>query len=150
MGKQENVVGSDFLGNRRPNILTSTPAAPGALFAGVEGGLVRLTAAGPSWIYQSNQADDPNTHGYVYVRTVFIDPCISGHMSFGGNLNAANPILQFYESTDDGAHSTRQDAPGSLRFSDINVVGTPSSDGRDLILAATLDHTSAHVLVREY
>ncbi|WP_437676174.1 hypothetical protein [Sorangium sp. So ce131] len=145
------VVTREVLGNRRPNLLTSSPIAPGAVFAGVEGGLLRLTAEGSTWLYRAEQGDDPMQHGYVYVRSLWLDPCNAGHLVFGGGLNAPNEVMQLYESFDAGAHATRVDAPGLIQSRDIDIqAGATSEQGESLVLALSLDKVRTHVLVRKH
>jgi hypothetical protein len=151
---QDRVVSMAVLGNRRTNLLTSFSAVAGALYAGVEGGLVRVNAQGSSWLYQSGPGDDPAKHGYAYVKAVWVDTCAPQHFMFGGNLEGANVVLQLYESFDDGAHVTRLDAPAGLPFKTIDVeAGAASPDQRSFILSLTLDKFAgaphAHVLVAE-
>jgi hypothetical protein len=150
----QRVVTFEELGNRRPNLLTSSPHAPGAIFAGVEGGLLRVKGEEHSWIYLAEQRDEASESGYVYVRSLWLDPCDAQHIVFGGLLNGENKVLQLYETFDDGAQTARVDAPEGLAFDEIRIeAGAAPASGGSFVLALTLvsgEASSAHVLVREH
>ncbi len=150
----EEIVGTDRLGNRRPNLVTSVPTVPTNLLVGVEGGLFRYGPQGMTWIYRSEGGDDPAERGYSYVRMAWSDPSDPRHLLFGGPLNGDNSRLQLYETFDGGGSVARIEAPCGIAFSEIWIeAGTSSPRGDSLTLAVTLtdsdDRSRAHVLVRE-
>jgi hypothetical protein len=146
------VVGIDDIGNRRPNTLVVTERYPESTYVGIEGGLIEVTAAGWSWVFESMDGEGDD---YAYVRAVWVDPCDPEHMVFGGDLNGDDPVLQLYETFDGGEQVARIDSPSGVTSSDFRVERgvTLGAEGQDLALLLTLDGETvarSRVLVRRH
>jgi hypothetical protein len=144
---------TDVLGNRRPNVIVESAADPAAIYAGVEGGLVRITAEGTTWVFQKAE-EDTGPLRYTYVRTVWVDPCDANHLVFAGMENGNNDVLQIYETFDRGGKIDYVTTPavGAGPYT-VRAGAIASAGGEHFLFALTLgaDATQrVRLLVREH
>lgn len=111
------------LDNRRINSFALSTA--GNLFAGVEGGMVRLPrrpdgSVDPGshrWLFR---ADETSSLPYVYVSAIWVDPCDEDHVIFAGYTQASGDCrggrvpLYVYETRDAGRTLTPVTLPGVM------------------------------------
>jgi hypothetical protein len=103
--------GPDFaLENRRPNSLTSGPARPDTVYAGLEGMLIALegTALESVFAVSQNGSDDLP---YAYIRAIWLDPDDAEHLIFGGGINGVDTELSLFETDDHGANIEQLTGP---------------------------------------
>ena len=139
----ESLLTISDLGNRMPNVLTSSTADPGALYMGVEGGLVRWMAGKYSWVFKSEGSSSPVP--YIYVRAVWVDPCDAKHIVFAGLEQGINPLGDVYETPDGGKTFKHVTLPPLGAFTSLEFTGgVVAPDQRTLVLSITLDRKGAN------
>ncbi|HEX5633601.1 MAG TPA: hypothetical protein VFX50_10240, partial [Gemmatimonadales bacterium] len=136
------------ISNRRVNSFWSFPVDPGAVYAGVEGGLLRIAPGGQwRWIY----AVPPNGNRlYTYVRFVWVDPRDPQHIVFGGGERAEGSGREgLHETFDGGATTHIVDGPPGVPFSQAAVPAGVGLDGaRGLYVILVADGAGVRVMVR--
>ena len=123
-------LGTDVLSNRRPNALELPPAEPGTVYAGVEGALLAVTAAGGEWIFSGGEPQSP--WPYAYVTAIWVDPADRDHLIFGGKPNAVDSRLSLFETRDRGATLERVAPPRP--FTDPAVVQLAADGANGLVV----------------
>ena len=146
LGEGQRVV--EDISNRRVNAFWSFAADPGALYAGVEGGLLRVAPGGQwRWIYEV----PPNGNRlYTYVRFVWVDPRDPRHVVFGGGVRAEESGREgLHETFDAGATTHIMDGPEGIVFTRAAVPAGAVLDGRRGMYAILVaDGARWRVLVR--
>lgn len=136
------------LSNRRVNLLTSVPSRPGVLYAGVEGGLMRLGPTGSaSWLYK---VESSGNRLYTYVRFVWVDPADPAHVVFGGGVRAEDSRREGLHETFDGGQTTHVvQGPVNLSFARAAVpAGVVLDEGGRQFAIVVDDGSAIRVLVR--
>jgi len=126
----QDTSGDLLIENRRPNALTSAKSSPLALYAGIEGGLLKIEADGDfKWLMRQTQAHTE----YAYVSAIWVDPADAKHIIFGGFDKGPAPAdFTLYETFDEGKAITRIQSPRRFTFPWIEqIVDT----GEDLLVA---------------
>ncbi len=137
------------LSNRRVNVLTSVPSRPGVLYAGVEGGLLRLGPTGSaSWLYK---VESSGNRLYTYVRFVWVDPADPAHVVFGGGVRAEDSRREGLHETFDGGQTTHiVEGPVDLSFARAAVpAGAVLDEGGRQFAIVVDDGSAIRVLIRE-
>ncbi len=154
IGDQVVVVASDMIGNRAPNVFAAPVSAPGDIYAGLEGALLREQSASWSWIFEYPVSGVGPFGRYAYIRAIWIDPCSESHLVFGGPTQA-RASFDLYETTDGGATLSFVAPPSGLQ--DLVVLrGVQAGEaGSDMVLlaatyAAPGSPTGFRVIVRHH
>jgi hypothetical protein len=146
LGEGQRIV--EDISNRRINAFWSFTADPGALYAGVEGGLLRVAPGGQwRWIYEV----PPNGNRlYTYVRFVWVDPRDARHLVFGGGVRAEESGREgLHETFDGGATTHIMDGPPGVVFTRAAVPAGAVLDGsRGMYAILVADGARWRVLVR--
>ena len=155
LGEGELKVGLDDISNRRINSFASFAAAPGVVYAGIEGAVVAMEGDEWRWVWRHDGTEDSTDVNYVYVKYFWVDPADPGHLLIAGGDGDRNEDSRagLLESFDGGATVTELTGPGGLRFDVGGVragttVGAQGNAARDVVLAA-LTPQGARVVVRE-
>ncbi len=129
--------GPDFaLDNRRPNAFASGPARPDTLYAGLEGALIALDAAGFEFVFRAEEGStDPP---YAYIGAIWLDPEDPDHLVFGGGVNGENGTLSLFETRDHGGTIRRVRPPGALRDPAVEQLA-PLGDGLAVLISQPND-----------
>lgn len=153
LGAPKLLAGRDVLQNRRPNSMTRSPFHPGVVWAGLEGGLVRIEGEALRFVHRDEEGTGDD-QAYMYVEGLWVDPCDEQHLVYAGAVNADRTAFPMFETFDGGKTRTRLTPPAGLTSDSwwIDRVDTDAVDGRTAAFAAMLDFGApsqrAHVFVR--
>lgn len=125
-----NYEGLPTTDNRRPQKLLASPARPGTVYVGIEGGLIALPAdaaqvTGPDaleTVYFSPMEENGTEVPYIYMRGIWIDPREPSHLLFGGGLNGPNPEVFLYETRDHGRTLSALEPPFALPNPTVDTI----------------------------
>ena len=140
LGEPTELIAGADLGYHHPTSFASSAAGPDAVYAGLSGGVIKLSPAnaGVRWIYRSPDDALPGTVEYTNVQFVWIDPCKPTHLVFGGPGpgSAQGPSFDVHETADDG--TTTEQLPSPLPDSTAWLRGGAKAGlaGRDLVVLA--------------
>jgi hypothetical protein len=126
--------------NRRPNALTSLPGESLILYAGIEGGLLKITAASQfKWILKQSQANSE----YAYVSAIWVNPDNPKHIIFGGFDKGPSPAaFALYETHDEGARIRRIPAPRGFVFPWVQQI-VDTGDDLLVLISDDPDHNAS-------